>query len=454
MLITVLSFLLALGILVTIHEYGHFYVARRCGVKVLRFSIGFGKPLFSFYDRHGTEFVVAAIPLGGYVKMLDEREGEVSQEELPQAFTQKTVWQRMAVVVAGPVANFLLAVFFYFILALIGFKGVAPIIGQVENNSLANIGGIEANSEIVAIDGRDTPTWKAVFEQLMPRVGDTGSIEFELRPFEGQFYENAVTTTKTINVNKWLGDNDRPDFLSELGFQPYQPKTDWIVKQVLADSPAEMAGLKIGDELISSDGQRLDEWSLWVDYVRNRPGKVIELEVNRSGERLFIDIIPSATKEGSETVGRVGLGTNMQWPEGMIREINYSFLESVVYGFQKTWDQSVVILGFLKKLITLDISPKNMGGAFTIAQVAGDTAAAGFTYFISFLAFFSVSLGVFNLLPIPVLDGGHLLFYIVEAIKGKPLPEKVQMVGYQVGFFIVISVMVIAHYNDLMRIFS
>jgi regulator of sigma E protease len=454
MLTTVLSFLLALAILVTIHEFGHFYIARLCGVKVLRFSIGFGRPIFSFLDRHGTEFVVAAIPLGGYVKMLDEREGEVAAEELPQAFSQKNVWQRMAVVVAGPVANFILAIFFYFILATIGFKGVAPIIGKVEPHSLADTAGLQDNTEIVSIDGKPTPTWTAVFEQLMPRVGDTGAIEFEVRSFSGEFSESALVSKRFIDVEQWLGDHERPNFLSELGLKPYQPKTDWVIQQIVPDSPAEEAGLKVGDRLIASDGQKLRDWSSWVEYVRQRPEQVIELEINRNGEQSFVEIIPVATKVDNKQVGKVGLGTNIQWPEGMVREINYSLLDAVGYGFQKTWDQSLVILGFLKKLITLDISAKNMGGAFTIAQVAGDTASAGLTYFLSFLAFFSVSLGVFNLLPIPVLDGGHLLFYIVEAIKGKPLPEKIQMLGYQVGFFIIISVMVIAHYNDLMRMFS
>ncbi|MGH1441085.1 MAG: RIP metalloprotease RseP [Cellvibrionaceae bacterium] len=453
-MMTVLWFLLALGILVTFHEYGHFYVARRCGVKVLRFSVGFGKPLYTWVDRHGTEFTLAAIPLGGYVKMLDEREGEVAAEELPNAFTQKSVWQRMAIVVAGPIANFILAIVFYFVLALIGIKGLTPVIGEVEEGSLAAQAKLTANEEIVSIDEKRTPTWSAVYERLTSKIGDTGKVDFEVRLFSGDANSIDATRVKSVELEQWLKQADQPDLLKELGLSPYQPKTDWIIKQVVPGGAAEKAGIQVGDKLLSADGQTLHSWGDWVKYVQARPEKPIELDISREGSILTVELMPEAVKQSGSIIGKVGLGASTEWPEGMLREIDYSFSEAIAYGFTKTGEQALVILSFLKKLILLDVSVKNMGGTFTIAQVAGDTASAGFTYYLSFLAFFSVSLGVFNLLPIPVLDGGHLLFYVVEAIKGKPLPEKIQLVGYQIGLFIVVSVMVVAHYNDIMRILS
>jgi regulator of sigma E protease len=454
MLATVLWFLLALGILVTFHEFGHFYVARRCGVKVLRFSVGFGKSLYSWRDRHGTEFVLAAIPLGGYVKMLDEREGEVPVDQLPMAFTQKSVWQRIAIVVAGPIANFILAILFYCVLALIGIKGVAPVIGSVNENSLAANAQLTANDEIISVGGKNTPTWTSVMEQLANSIGNTGSLDIEVKPFSSLSDGVGAATTKTVQLERWLYDSDRPDLLAELGVQPYQPETDWMISRIIDGGAAQQAGLQEGDKLISADGQYFDTWVSWVDYVRSHPGQAIQLEVLRNGSRLLVEITPDEVRENNQLVGKVGLGTTMAWPEGMVRESNYSLVESVGYGFSKTWEQAVVILSFLKKLITLDVSVKSMGGTFTIAQVAGDTASAGLDYYLAFLAFFSVSLGVFNLLPIPVLDGGHLLFYIIEAIKGRPLPEKVQLIGYQLGLFVVVSIMVVAHYNDLVRLFS
>jgi regulator of sigma E protease len=454
MLTTILWFLLAIGILVTFHEFGHFYVARRCGVKVIRFSVGFGKPLFTKIGRTGTEYVIAAIPLGGYVKMLDEREGEVAPEDLPKAFTQKTVWQRIAIVSAGPIANFILAIFFYFIFAMLGTKGIVPVIGDVTSNSLAERAQIERGYEIVSIDDKKTSTWNDVFDKLVARIGDTGSINFELKPFASQGNESSLSTFRTIEISQWLGDSDRPDILGELGLRPTEPETNWTLTTVIDGGAADAAGLLVGDELIAANGEPLISWREWVDFVRGNPEKSIEVSIQRNNQRMSFDLTPEAVFEGGERIGKVGLAISSQWPEGMVREIEYSLIESIQYGFSRTYDQILVILSFFKKLLLLDVSVKNMGGTFTIAQVAGDSAAAGLTYYLSFLAFFSVSLGVFNLLPIPVLDGGHIMFYLIEAIKGKPLSERIQMIGFQIGLLAVVSLMVVVHYNDLVRILS
>lgn len=454
MLTTILWFLLAMGILVTFHEFGHFYVARRCGVKVLRFSIGFGKPLFTKIGRTGTEYVVAAIPLGGYVKMLDEREGEVSSEDLSMAFTQKTVWQRIAIVSAGPIANFILAAFFYFIFAMLGTKGIIPVVGDVAPNSLAERAQIERDFEIVSIDNKTTPTWNHVFDKLVARIGDTGTIRFELKPFSSQGNESSLSTLRDIEISQWLGDSERPDILGELGLRPTEPKTDWTLRTVVDGGAADIAGLLVGDKLIAANGEQLVSWRKWVDFVRNNPEKAIDLSIQRNQKLINLALTPEAILEGGKRIGKVGLAISSQWPETMVREIEYSLIESIQYGFTRTYDQIVVILSFFKKLLLLDVSVKNMGGTFTIAQVASDSAAAGFTYYLSFLAFFSVSLGVFNLLPIPVLDGGHIMFYLIEAIKGSPLPERIQMIGYQIGLLAVVSLMAVVHYNDLVRILS
>jgi regulator of sigma E protease len=453
-LITILWFLLTIGILVTFHEFGHYYVARRCGVKVLRFSVGFGKPLLSWKDKSGTEFVLAAIPLGGYVKMLDEREGPVASAELPYAFTQKTVGQRMAIVSAGPIANFILAIIFYFLLALAGFKGLAPVIGAVTEGTPADYAGLAAGQEIVAIDGKPTPTWRTVYEQLVGRIGDTGDIRIDVKTFSNIKDDSERAQTKRININQWLGDEGRPDLLESLGLERVEPETDWTIVRVLSDSAANRAGLKAGDQLVSVDGIPMSSLRQWINYVRARPGQTMDLSLQRNGQQLSFSLMPDTLKEMGETFGRAGIEINANWHDGMIRNIDHSLTEAIAYGFSKTYDQAMVILSFLKKLLFLDISVKNMGGTFTIAQAAGDTASAGWHYYLSFLAALSVSLGVFNLLPIPVLDGGHLLFYAYEAIKGKPLSEKKQIVGYQIGLFVILSVMLIAHYNDLVRLLS
>jgi regulator of sigma E protease len=454
MLTTILWFLLAMGILVTFHEFGHFYVARRCGVKVLRFSVGFGKPLFTKIGRTGTEYVIAAIPLGGYVKMLDEREGEVAPEDLSMAFTQKTVWQRIAIVSAGPIANFILAIFFYFIFAMLGTKGIVPVIGDVTSNSLAERAQIESGFEIVSIDNKKTSTWNDVFDKLAARIGDTGSINFELKPFSSQGNESSLSTLRSVEVSQWLGDSDRPDILRELGLRPTEPETNWTLRTVIDGGAADAVGLFVGDELIAANGEPLVSWRKWVDFVRSNPDKPIDLSIKRNDQRMSFILTPEAVLENGERIGKVGLAISSEWPEGMVREIEYSLLESIQYGFTRTYDQILLILSFFKKLLLLDVSVKNMGGTFTIAQVAGDSAAAGFTYYLSFLAFFSVSLGVFNLLPIPVLDGGHIMFYLIEAIKGRPLPERIQLIGFQIGLLAVVSLMVVVHYNDLIRILS
>jgi regulator of sigma E protease len=447
-ILTILWFFVALGVLVTVHEFGHFWVARRCGVKVLRFSVGFGKPLWGWKDKLGTEYTVAAIPLGGYVKMLDEREGEVAEAELDQAFNRKGVWQRIAIVAAGPIANFVLAVLLFWIMLIPGTTDLSPLIGKVEEGSIAAEAGLESGQEIVAVDGVPTVTRQDVLRQAVSRMGEDGVIRFTVK-----YQDSSLEYESEANLNGWLKDEGDPDVIDALGITFYQPEFKAIVSEVVADSPAEKAGLLAGDEITGANGQQMEDWNAWVDYVRARPEQSIEVEYLRAGSVFTTAMVPEKLKlDDGDIIGRVGVAVKMpEWPEHMLRKQHYGVFEAAVKGAEKTWDTSVFVLLSLKKLVVGEISTKNLSGPITIAKVAGASAKAGMGYYIGFLALLSISLGVFNLLPIPVLDGGHLFYYLIEVVKGSPVPEKVQMIGYQIGMVLIAGVMVLALYNDIMR---
>jgi regulator of sigma E protease len=437
-----------LGVLVTFHEFGHFWVARRCGVKVLRFCVGFGKPLWIWRDRTGTEFAIAAIPLGGYVKMLDEREGEVPPELLSQSFNRKPVGQRIAIIAAGPIANFLLAIALYWLIFVLGVGGVVPVIGSVEKNSLAEIAGLAPGQEIVAIDGEETPTWQALHERLVGRIGESGSLRFSVK-----YPGSDIIYDSTAPLDKWLSGAEAPDLVGGLGITLWQPKGEPVVETVVADGPAARAGLQAGDRIESADGVAMPDWETWVHHVRARPEQKIELVVQREGKRHELALVPDRkVDEQGQAFGQVGLGNSVRWPPEMLREFQYTPVAALGAALERTWSMSVESLKSIKKLVLGMISPKNLSGPITIAKVATAQAKSGLEPYLGFLAFFSISLGVLNLLPIPVLDGGHILFALPELFTGKPLSERVQAMGAQVGLFIIVGIMVLALYNDLMRL--
>jgi regulator of sigma E protease len=440
--------LIALGVLVTFHEFGHFWVARRCGVKVLRFSVGFGTPLVRWHDRQGTEFMVAAIPLGGYVKMLDEREGDVPLEQLDQAFNRKSVKQRIAIVAAGPIANFLLAILFFWIIAMLGSQQVRPVIGQVAPESLAAAAGLRAGQEILAVDGETTPGWSAVNLQLVRRLGESGIVQLQVRE-QG----SSLVAERQLVLRDWLRGVDEPEPLASLGITPWRPAVQPVVNELDPQGPAQKAGVRLGDRLLALDEQRLDEWQQVIDWVRPRAGEQVTLRLQRDGQQLELPVTLGVRGEGKAGSGYLGVGVKGgEWPAQMLHEVSFGPLDAVSESLRRTWNMTALTLDSLKKMLFGELSVKNLSGPITIAKVAGASAQSGVADFLNFLAYLSISLGVLNLLPIPVLDGGHLLFYLVEWARGRPLSERVQGWGIQIGISLVLGVMLLALVNDLSRL--
>ncbi|WP_166359983.1 sigma E protease regulator RseP [Pseudomonas akapageensis] len=444
----IIGTLVALGVLVTFHEFGHFWVARRCGVKVLRFSVGFGMPLLRWRDRQGTEYVVAAIPLGGYVKMLDEREGEVPADQLDQSFNRKSVRQRIAIVAAGPIANFLLALVFFWVLAMLGTQQVRPVIGEVESGSMAAVAGLSAGQEIVSVDGKATTGWAEVNLQLVRRLGESGALQVTVRD-EG----STADVSHQLTLNNWLKGADEPDPIRSLGIRPWRPALAPVLAELDPKGPAQAAGLKTGDRLLSLDGVALTDWQQVVDTVRAHPGSKVAFKIDRDGAPIDVSLTLASRGEGKAASGYLGAGVKaVEWPPGMLREVSYGPVAAIGEGFQRTWTMSVLTLDSLKKMLFGELSVKNLSGPITIAKVAGASAQSGVGDFLNFLAYLSISLGVLNLLPIPVLDGGHLLFYLIEWARGRPLSDRVQGWGVQIGISLVVGVMLLALINDLGRL--
>jgi len=445
---TIVIALLTLGILVAFHEFGHFWVARRCGVKVLRFSIGFGRAIWQTTDRYGTEYTIAAIPLGGYVKMLDEREGDVAPSERGSAFNSQSVWKRIAIVSAGPLANFLLAILVFWGLFLRGESGLVPVIEAVEPNTPAYFAGLESGQEIVSVDGRETPTVNALNFGLLERLGDTGEVEIAAR-----YPGSDVIYSSSAPINRWLAGVENPDPLSGLGITLEMPVILAVVDEVTPEGPAERAGFLPGDEIVAADDETISDWGDWVDYVRSRPGSRVVATVVRDGMRLPIEVVPERRSLEGGDIGSVGMSVQVPaFPEDRVRTFERGPIEALVAAVNRTLDLTLFTFESMIKMLKGLISPDNLSGPITIAQIAASSAESGLLSWFSFLALLSVSLGALNLLPIPVLDGGHLLFYGIEAISGRAVPERIQAYGYQLGFALVLSLMAFALYNDVARL--
>ena len=445
---TVFMLAVTLGIVVTVHEFGHFWVARRCGVKVLKFSVGFGRSVWSRQAQDGVEYAIGVLPLGGYVKMLDEREAPVDADLKAQAFNNKSPAQRIAIAAAGPMFNFILAIIVYFVLFLAGERGLAPVIGSVEPGSIAEMAGLESGQEIVAIDGQKTLTWQAVNFALLERLGDSGTIEFSMiYPPSQQVYSSQA------NLDRWLAGAEDVDLIRELGIEPYRPVIPAIIGGLADDGAAMKAGLQVGDEFVSIDGSTISDWMALVEEVKRSAGQERWLGILRDGLPLTVAVQIEAAVVDGDTIGRLGVyPAAVEFPVDMVRYLERGPIESLAAALERTGVLVVFTLDSMKKMVEGLISPKNLSGPITIAKVATATAERGWASYFEFIALLSVSLGVLNLLPIPVLDGGHILYYAIEWIAGRPVPERVQIMGYQIGLFLVTCLMVFALYNDVARL--
>ena len=457
-IVSVLALIVTLGILVTIHEFGHFWVARRCGVKVLRFSIGLGKAVKSWIGRDGVEYVIAPIPLGGYVKMLGQEDITVADtKEIPTSqqhlcFAYKPLWQRMAIVAAGPIANFLLAIFIYWLINIsYGINGIAPVINGISENSSADRAGLQVGDEIIAVDSEETIIWQQVSLQMLNRLGETGELVVTVNP-----YDSSTSRDITIPIQAWLRSDVEPDPVTDLGIVRFEIPAR--IAEVVTGGRAERDGLRAGDEIISVNGESILGWSHWVAVIRSNPELALDVIVKRGESEAGLEIRPElVTLSNGTAIGRIGASVQETalseiLDSEMQRHISFNAFTAIQPALQETWNNSVFVLDSIKKMVTGLISVRNINGPITIAQVAGETASYGLEVYLGFLALLSICLGVFNLLPIPVLDGGHLFYYTVEAIMGRPVPERVQTWGLQLGLSLIFGIMILAIYNDVNRL--
>jgi regulator of sigma E protease len=445
-LFSIIMALVTLGVLVTIHEFGHYWVARRCGVRVLRFAIGFGRPLYSWQGRDGTEFALCAIPLGGYVKMLDERDGEafVTEANRFESFNAQPVRNKLAIVAAGPAANFLLAIMVLFGLFVRGETGLAPVIEAVAVNSVAEESGLVVGQEVIAVDGQATSTVSGVRFALLKRLGDSGHIDLTVG--------NALSDVGqrySIPIVSWLGEAEAPDPAAalglSLGFPPIRPE----VGSLSEGGAAARADFRVGDVIIEAAGMPMAQWTDWVEFVRARPNQRFDVLIDRAGNQVTLSLMPHNRNE----VGTVGMGVALpEIPDSRIRRQSRGPIEALGAAVNRTYELTVFTFESMWKMVQGLISTKNLSGPIAIAQIAASTAESGFTTWLSFLALLSISLGAINLLPIPVLDGGHIVFHVVEGLMGRPVPEQIQIMSFQVGLAAVFTLMMFAIYNDVARL--
>ena len=442
---SVFYFIIALAILITVHEFGHFWVARKLGVKVLRFSIGFGKPIYS-WQRDGVEYVIAAIPLGGYVKMLDEREGEVALADQHKAFNRQPLGSRFAIVFAGPLFNFIFAILLYWLVFILGVPGIKPIVGEVEPASAAQLSGFQPGDEIVAIDSEQTATWETVMVALLGHSMDAEKIAIQVSDMDHRSVVRLLDM-KTVSIDKLSEDN----VLTQLGLTPYRPAVPAILGKIEKGGAAELASFLSGDKILNANSQPVEDWSAWVALVQANPDQDIVVELERNGVVLTKAIRPKAVEGG---IGRIGAG--VQIPEGLFsdleRIVSYNPMEALWKATIKTWDMTALTFRMLGKMVVGEASLDNISGPITIAQYAGYSANVGLISFLMFLSLISISLAVLNLLPIPILDGGHLFFYVIEFFKGAPLSDDAQLLGQKLGMVLLISLMFLAFYNDIERL--
>lgn len=436
------AFFVAIGVVVTFHEFGHFWVARRCGVQVLTFSVGFGKPLWSRVAKDGTRYQIAMVPLGGYVRMLDGRVDTLQPGDEQRSFDHKPISQRIAIVLAGPVFNFIFAFLVLWLVYILGTPSLRPVVGDVAADSVAAQAGLQRGDMIMQIDNRRTPEWQAVNLALVERIGGREST-WLVADLEGQQRE------VTLDLTQWQFDPDRDSTIGALGMQIYQPRAYNTLAQVLPDSPAERAGLRAGDKIIGIDGTIPMQWEQIRSFIAARPNQNLAVTIERGGEQQDVWV----HTDNQSGTGILGVAPETDpVPADYYFNLQYGPLQAIPQSLDRTWQLMTLSVNMIRKLITGDVSVKNLSGPVGIAVGAGDHASYGLVYFLSFLALISVSLGIFNLLPIPMLDGGHLVYYIIEWVRGKPVPEHVQEIGFRVGMIVLFALTALVLFNDITRL--
>jgi regulator of sigma E protease len=448
---TLVAFIIALGLLIVVHEYGHYLVARLCGVKVLRFSVGFGRPLFARkIGADDTEWVVAAIPFGGYVKMLDEREGDVAPHEAPRAFNRQSVWRRFAIVAAGPLANFLFAIAAYAGLFMYGLPEARPVLGAPPAGSVAAAAGLRAGDTVRAAGGEPLATWQELRWRVLQSTLQREPLRLEIVDEKGHLRDVQ------LDLRSFPADDVEADALERIGLRLHRPPLEPVIGQLVRGGAAERAGLAPGDRVLAADGRPLDTWDELVSAVQARPEMPLALTLERDGARRTVEVVPAAVAAGAKKIGRIGAAPRVPpaHADRMLVRVQYGLGESLWRATVKTGDIAVFSLKMLGRMLLGEVSWKHLSGPVTIADFAGQSAALGWVSYLTFLALISISLGVLNLLPIPLLDGGHLMYYAIEIVKGAPVSERAMELGQRVGLALLLVMMAFAFYNDLNRLFA
>jgi regulator of sigma E protease len=447
-LISLLAFLITISLIIGIHEFGHFFAARCLGIKVLRFSIGFGKKLFSYKDNKGTEYWVSAIPFGGYVKLLDQHEGQVAKQELHLAFNRQPVYKRMLIIVAGPVLNLLFAVFVFWLTFLIGFTTIKPVIGEVITHSIAYTAGLRPQQEIVAVDNRKTIDWTAVTTSIFFRVGDTGIMRIKVKTATQQ------PNLYQLNLANWKVDALQPNPLRSLGIIPYVPPTLAIIGRITSSTRANTQ-LQVGDEILTVGNYKITDWHELVKQIKQHPDQELIFQIKRQGKIINMPIKIKHRKISlTKKIGFLGIAPHIDWPEQLTNHNKYAPWPALEHAYHRTLIFLHLNFVLIGKMIKGDFSLRGLAGPLTIFRSAGQAFYLGLIAFLNFLAFISATIGLFNLFPIPGLDGAHLCYLIIEAITGKPVSLRVQLLAFRLGILIILLIMLQAIVNDLLRLFG
>lgn len=447
-LVSIFGVIITILLVVGVHEFGHFFVARLVGVKVLRFSIGFGKALYRWYGKSGTEYVFAAIPLGGYVKLLDENEGDVPPNELHQAYNRQPLYKRIPIILAGPLSNVVFAFLLYWTLFMVGVNSIVPIIGKVQPHSIAAQAGIQSQDEIISVDGSSTPNWMSIIIDVLMRVGDKGHLQIQTKNAKTQQIQ-----THDLDLTTWRVDDLKPDPLLSLGISPFEPSVPAIIGSVESNSPAANAKLQVGDRIISIANKPVKDWLALLRVVSENPGKTLTFTIERVGKKITQPVtIGSQSSWFSEPTGFLGVNVKIDWPTNLVRKNKYDLIAAIPHAWHDTVIFTHMNFFLLGKMITGKISLKSLGGPITIFQSAGTALNEGLVPFLSFLAFLSISIGIINILPIPGLDGGHLLFQFIEFLTRKPVSVRAQTIMYRLGLAFLLVIMIQAIANDIMRL--